>query len=118
MYSSWLPDRSHVRAVVACDPLGETPGWQELRGRFSSLLTQEPIRGLIYQLTEIPDTAIWRQRGTHRRSWLQANLTVEDETAAPVASAILFLPEEEVQAGLQRDAPSSSCTLTSFRAPR
>jgi hypothetical protein len=96
-----IPPWVRIRAVVACDPLGETPGWQELRGRFSGLLAQEPIRGLIHQLTEIPDTAIWRQRGTHRRSWLQADLTVEDESVVPAASAILFLPEQQVQAGLQ-----------------
>jgi hypothetical protein len=61
-----------VRAVVAFEPLREAPGWQELRARFSDPLTQEPIRGQICQLTDIPESATWRQRGTHRRSWLQA----------------------------------------------
>jgi hypothetical protein len=58
---------------------------------------------LVYELTDVPDTAAWRQRGTHRRSWLQADLAVEDETVTPAASAILFLPEDGANVeGLQR----------------
>jgi hypothetical protein len=64
------------------------------------LLSQESIRGLIYELTDIPDGAAWRPRGTHRRSWLEADLTVEDEAIVPAASASLFLPDGESQAGL------------------
>src|ERR1700722_20046710 len=51
----WL----RIRVVVACAPLGETPGWQDLRGRFAGLLMQESIRGLIWRLTDIPDGARW-----------------------------------------------------------
>jgi hypothetical protein len=89
------------RAVVACDRLGDAPGWQELRSRFVALLTQESIRGLIHELTNIPAGASWRPRGTQRRSWLEADLTVEDAVAVPAASANLFLPEGEALAGLQ-----------------
>jgi hypothetical protein len=96
-----VPPWVRVRAVVACDPLGETPGWKDLRLRFSTLLNQEAIQRLIYQLTDVSDVATWRPRGTHRRSWLQADLTVGEKVATPAASAILFLPEEQIQAGLQ-----------------
>lgn len=97
------PPWVRVRVVVACDPLGEQPGWQELRGRFLGLLAQESIRGQIYELTEIPKTATWRHRGTQRRSWLEADLTVEDEAQVPAASAQLFLPEDGLPlAGLQQ----------------
>jgi hypothetical protein len=92
----WL----RIRVVVACAPLGETPGWQDLRGRFAGLLMQESIRGLIWRLTDIPDGARWRPRATYRRSWLEADMTVEDQSAVPAASAMLFLPEKEHLAGL------------------
>lgn len=94
------PPWARFRAAVACGPLGETPGWQELRARFLYLLAHESIRELIYQLAEIPDVATWRPRATHRRSWLQADLTVEDQAAVPAASAVLFLPENKFEAGL------------------
>lgn len=97
------PPWVRIRTVVACDSLDENLRWQELRGRFGGLLAREAIRRLIYELTDVPDTAAWRQRGTHRRSCLQADLTVEDETVAPAASAVLFLPEDGANvAGLQR----------------
>src|ERR1022692_4650748 len=101
--SAQPPSWVRVRAVVAFEPLREAPGWQELRARFSDPLTQEPIRGQICQLTDIPESATWRQRGTHRRSWLQADLAVDD-AASPAASAILFLPEEETEPGFSADA--------------
>jgi TIR domain len=109
---SWV----RIRTVVACDQLGEAPGWQDLRSRFLALLTQESIRGLIYELTDIPVGAIWRSRGTQRRSWLEADLTVEDEAVVPAASATLFLPERETLAGLQSGC--AQLTLHIDFAPR
>jgi hypothetical protein len=110
------PPWVRIRAVVACDPLGDNLGRQELRGRFAGLLSQESIRGLIYQLTEIPDGAIWRPRGTPRRSWLEADLTVEDPALAPAATVNLFFPEPETLAGL---APGcAQLTLHVDFAPR
>lgn len=94
------PPWVRVRAAVACDSLGDAPGWQELRRRFTGLLSQEAVSGLIQQLTVIPDGAAWRQRATQRRSWLEADLTTGDETAVPAATALLFLPESGNQAGL------------------
>jgi hypothetical protein len=96
---SWV----RIRAVVACDLLGETPGWKEMRSRFAGLLAQESIMGLIDELTDVPDGAEWRPRGTPRRSWLEADLTAADETVAPAASANLFLPEAHGLAGLHPD---------------
>jgi TIR domain len=110
------PPWVRTRAVVACARLGEAPGWQELRSRFVALLSQESIRGLIDELTDIPVEAIWRPRGTHRRSWLEADLTVEDEAAVPAASANLFLPEQETLAGLQPGC--AQLTLHIDYAPR
>jgi len=95
------PPWVRIRAVVACNLLGETLRWQELRRKFDDLLAQESIRGLINELTGIPGNARWHPRATHRRSWLEADLTEADETAAPAASALLFLPESEITAGLQ-----------------
>ncbi len=85
--------------MVACDVLGETPGWQELRGRFAGLLTQESVRGPIWQLTDIPEGARWRPRGTYRREWLEADLTAAGESVVPAASALLVLPEKPALAG-------------------
>lgn len=97
------PPWVRIGVIVACDPLGDAMGWQELRGRFAALLTQESIRGLIYKLTDIPGDAQWRPRGTHRRSWLEADMTGDDDAKVPAASAVLFLPEEGgALAGLQR----------------
>jgi hypothetical protein len=109
------PPWVRIRAVVACDYLGEIPGWQELRGRFAGFLSQESIRGLIYELADITDGSAWRQRGTQRRSWLEADLTLEDE-AVPAASAILFLPERDIQGRLQHGC--AELTLHVDFAPR
>jgi hypothetical protein len=94
------PPWVRVRAAVACDSLSDAPGWQELRRRFTGLLTQEAISGLIHQLTVIQDGAAWRHRATQRRSWLEADLTTGDESAVPAATALLLLPESGKQAGL------------------
>ncbi len=95
------PAWMRIRAVVACDLLDETLGWQDLRAKFAGFLTQESVRGLIDALTDIPDGATWRHRATARRSWLEADMTVTEETVVPSASAKLFLPENESLAGLQ-----------------
>lgn len=89
-----------VRVAMACDSLGEAPGWQELRRRFTSLLSQDAVSGLIRQLTVIPNGAAWRQRATQRRSWLEADFTAGGKTATPAATAILFLPEAGNVTGL------------------
>ena len=102
------PPWVRIRAVVACDPLGDDPGWQDLRRRFTNLLSQDAVRTLVSQLTVIPGGAAWRQRATQRRSWLEADLTAGDETTIPAASANLFLPESGNQAGL----PPRSAQLT------
>ena len=97
------PPWVRIGAVVACDPLGDAMGWQDLRARFAALLTQESIRGLICRLTSIPGDAQWRPRGTTRRSWLEADLTGEDEATVPAASAMLFVPEDGFSlAGVQQ----------------
>jgi len=94
------PPWVRVRAVVACDSLGEAPSWQDLRRRFTSLLSYDTVSRLLRQLTVIPDGAAWRQRATQRRSWLEADLTAGDETTVPAATTNLFLPESGNQAGL------------------
>jgi len=89
------PPSVRVRAVVGCSSLGETPGWKELRGLFLGLLTREPVSELIGALTDVQTGAVWRPRGTPRRSWLEADLGTGDESAVPAASANLFLPEQD-----------------------
>jgi hypothetical protein len=96
-----IPLWVRIGAVVACDSLGDALGWQELRARFAALLAQQSIRGLVHQLTDIPNDAHWRPRGTPRRSWLEADLASEDQGKVPAASALLFLPEGDTLAGLQ-----------------
>jgi TIR domain len=94
------PPWIRIKAAVACDRLGEIPRWQELRKRFADLLGNEPISGLISEMTIIPADAHWRARATQRRSWLEADLTGEDQAVVPSASAILFLPESNTHNGI------------------
>jgi hypothetical protein len=94
------PTWMRIRVVVACGLGAANLGWQDLRGRFAGLLGQESVRGLINALTHIPDGAQWRPRATHRQTWLEADMTVEDPAAVPAASAMLFLPEEQGLAGV------------------
>lgn len=95
------PPWVRIRAVIACAPLGETPRWQELRSRFTDFLSQDPIMSLIGELSEIRSEAQWRPRGTYSRSFLEADLTADGQTTAPLASASLALPEAQVPARLR-----------------
>ena len=70
------PPWIRVRAVVACDLLGEAPGWRPCGAGSRAFFTQESVRGLIWQLADIQEGARWRPRATYRRSWLEAELTV------------------------------------------
>ncbi|HEY3904722.1 MAG TPA: toll/interleukin-1 receptor domain-containing protein [Streptosporangiaceae bacterium] len=85
------PPCVRIRAVVACETLSESHGWQQLRISFTDLLTQEPVMRLIGELTDITGDARWHPRGTQHKTFLEADLTADEEAARPLASASLTL---------------------------
>ncbi len=87
------PPSMRVGALVACDPLGPTPPTSELRSRFLSLLACPPIMELVSGASYIDQSVSWAPYGGHGRINLQAALTGPEEAEAPVASALLLLPE-------------------------
>ena len=87
-----IPPYVRVVMLVACSPLGEAPGSQELRTRFLALLSQALVMELIGDLRTIPPDVAWKSWATDRRSTLRADLTGEDQAVVPVASAVLEVP--------------------------
>jgi hypothetical protein len=87
------PPSMRIGALVACDPLGPTPPTSELRSRFLGLLARPPIMELVSGASHIGQRASWAPYGGHGRINLQAALAGPDEVEAPVASALLLLPE-------------------------
>ncbi|SRR6266542_1977763 len=87
------PPSMRVGILVACEPLGPAPPTTELRGRFMSLLVQQEVMELISRLGDIGKDARWRPWGGHGRINMEAALASENEDEAPVASALLLLPE-------------------------
>lgn len=87
------PPYMRIKALVACSQPDDSRTWQDLRGRFLGLVTHEWLMSLIFEVTVIRPDAIWRPRGTNRRTWLEADLTSPDEAQVPSASARLMLPE-------------------------
>ena len=87
------PPSMRIGVLVACDPLGATPATSELRSRFLNLLVWPPVMELVSAASHIDQRASWKPYGGHGRINLQAALTSTDDTEAPVASALLLLPE-------------------------
>jgi hypothetical protein len=87
------PPSMRIGARLPCDPLGPTPPSTELRGRFLGFLTEYRVLELVSRLTHIDSGAQWRSMVGHGRLWLEAAMMVEEQHAAPVASAMLTLPD-------------------------
>ncbi len=86
------PPFIRVIVLVACGPLGDVPGSQEMRGSFLTWQVQAPATALVRDLCAIPQGVTWKSWATARRSNLRADLTGEDQDQVPVASAFLELP--------------------------
>jgi hypothetical protein len=87
------PPSMRIGTLMACDPLGPTPITSELRSRFLAFLTQQPILDLVSVLSHIDSDAKWRSLAGNGRLMLEAAMMAEDQKEAPVASAMLLLPE-------------------------
>jgi hypothetical protein len=77
-------------ALLGFEPCARLPGGRNCEQGFGPL-TQEPIRRLICQLTDIPKPATWRRGHTAGR--LQADLVVDDAVSPRLSDPLL--PEEE-----------------------
>jgi len=87
------PSSLRVGALVACQPLGPEPATSEIRQRFLGFLASPPIMELILSASHVDKDARWTPWGGHGRMNLEAALTCQDDEGAPVASALLLLPE-------------------------
>lgn len=88
------PPSVRIGMVVACSPLGPKPATSELRSRFLSFLGWAPVMRLIAALSHTDASVAWASWGGHGRINLEAVLTDGNEDEAPVASALLLLPED------------------------
>ena len=94
-YLRGFPDRpASVRAgtLVACDPLGPAPT-TSLRSRFGGFLASPPLLGVVSEFSHIDSDARWTSLAGNGRLMLEAALMTDDQDEAPVASAMLLLPE-------------------------
>jgi hypothetical protein len=84
-----------IGILVACDPLGVEPSTSELRNLFLGLLTSQPVYDAINAISYVSPNAPWKLWAGHGRFNLEAVLTesADDTTEAPVASALMLLPE-------------------------
>lgn len=90
------PDLSasvRIGALVACDPLGPTPTSSELRSHFAAFLASPQPLGFVSELSHIASDARWTSLAGNGRLMLEAALMTQNQEQAPVASAMLLLPE-------------------------
>ena len=87
------PASVRIGALVACDPLGPAPTTSELRSRFAAFLASPQPLGFVSELSHIDSDARWTSLAGNGRLLLEAALMTEDHEQAPVASAMLLLPE-------------------------
>lgn len=95
-YALSYPDRPpslRIGTLVACDPLGPTPPISEVRARFLAFLTEYRVLDLVSMLTDIEQAARWTAMAGHGRLLLEAAMMTDNQEKAPVASAMLILPE-------------------------
>jgi hypothetical protein len=95
-YMRALPDKPpsmRIGVLVACDQLPPTLTASELRSRFLAFLALPQVLGLVSELSHIDHGAVWRSLAGNGRLMLEGALMAEDQEDAPVASAMLLLPE-------------------------
>ena len=97
--------------LIACDTLGPTPELTELRSRFRAFLATQPIMDLVSTLSAVGSDESWRSLAGHGRWMLEAAMMAEDQTHAPVASAMLLLPEAGMPARFGTEASSAELIL-------
>jgi hypothetical protein len=104
------PPSVRIGMLVACDPLGPSLSTSDLRGRFLGFLTSAPVMELIWALTASGGDVSWAPWGGRGRFNLEAVLAADNEDEAPVASALLLLPEKGM-ARYGRDSRSAEFVL-------
>jgi hypothetical protein len=87
------PPSLRVGTLMPCDPPGPTPTTSQLRSSFLAFLTQSAILDLVSVLSHIDSDARWRSLAGNGRLMLEAAMMAEDQDEAPVASAMLLLPQ-------------------------
>src|SRR5258708_3113221 len=87
------PPSVRIGMLVACDPLRPSPSTSDLRSRFLGFLTSALIMELVSALSHVGGDVSWTPLGGRGRFNLEAVLAGENEDEAPVASALLLLPE-------------------------
>lgn len=97
--------------LVACDALGLTPELTELRSRFRALLASQQIMDLVSALSAVGSGESWRSLAGHGRWMLEAALMTEDQEHAPVASAMLLIPEDGAPARFGAEPGSAELIL-------
>jgi TIR domain/SEC-C motif len=108
------PPYMRVQAVVACNPLGDGPGSQELRSRFRGLLAQAPFNELLRDMYVISPGIVWLSRAAGRRSHLEADLSYEDNPQHPLGTLAMLLPDWKHP----QDPPQASAMLLLPEADR
>jgi hypothetical protein len=92
------PPSVRVGMLVACGPLGPKPSTSELRSHFLSFLSWAPVTELITSLSPSAARITWAPWGGQGRMNFEAVLADGGEEDAPVASALLLLPQEGARA--------------------
>ena len=89
------PASIRIGALVASDPLGPAPTTTELRSRMVTFLASPRLLGIVSEYSHIQSQARWTGLAGNGRLLLEAALMPQDqpENQAPVASAMLLLPE-------------------------
>ncbi len=88
--------------AVACEPLAPSPDATELRSRFRSFLTQEPIMTFLSDITAIGSAELWRSLTGTGSLMLEAAIMAEGQTDAAIA-AMLLLPQAGQALGYGQD---------------
>ena len=87
------PPAVRIAALVACDPVSPATTTSELRARFVTFLASPQLLSVVSEYSDIEDQARWTPLAGNGRLMLEAALMTEEQTCAPVASAMLLLPE-------------------------
>ncbi len=106
------PPSMRVGALVASEPLGPELPTSDLRGRFLDFLKSPAIMDLVSSVTCVDPGVHWTPWGGHGRINLETALAGDtgDAPPAPVASAMLLLPEDG-NAGFGRDTRFAQLVL-------
>jgi len=91
------PPSMRIGALVACEPLGAEPSASDLRRLFLRFLDRPDVMLVIRSLGHVDEGLRWKTWGGRGRINLEAAL-VGDEGDAPVASALMLLPEPGMSA--------------------